>query len=364
MKHVDERWDIIVIGGGVIGLSIACALADKCSVLVLERHKRLGEELSTRNSGVIHAGLYYPPGSLKANHCVRGSRLLYAWCERHGVPHKRTSKLIVARHEAEVAWLYETLARGAACGVEGLRLVARAELEKREPALRGYAALHASTSGLVDAADFVRSLGFVCQTTGVDLALGTEATAFEHTGTHWKVGVHGPAGYEVVRAGHIINAAGLHAPNVTRKMHKVTPFHQRYVKGSYFRLRPTAPKPNTALVYPTPGQDGLGIHLTRELGGTWVAGPDAQAIEAPEFSVDTARAEAFARDLKTMLPGIERTHLEPHFASVRPKLGQAGEFEDFKILRELGHDATHLLGIESPGLTAALSLGSSVAELF
>ncbi len=356
------RTDFLIIGGGVIGLATAHALAPKGTVLLLERHRRLGEELSTRNSGVIHAGLYYPVDSAKAQHCVRGKHMLYEWCAQRKVPHARTSKLIVARSEDDVAWLETCRARAVACGVHDLTLLSSAQLRSEEPCLLGRAALRSPSSGLIDTADFVRSLAAACRERGVDIALQTEARAFERTSRGWRVTVDGPDGAERIESERVVNAAGLGAARVAGLMQIDTNPRNRLVKGSYFRLRAGVATPKTALVYPAPSADGLGIHLTRELGGSCIVGPDTEPVETPDFDVDPSRATAFATDVSLMFPGVTASDLEPHFASVRPKLGAPGQFEDFHIKWNGPRSAVQLLGIESPGLTASLSIAAALGE--
>lgn len=360
----DLACDALVIGGGVVGLAVAHALSKQCRVVLAERHRRLGEELSTRNSGVVHVGIYYPPGSDKAMHCVRGKAMLYGWCKERDVPHARTSKLLVARNEADLTWLEQCVLRAEACDVTDLRWLDRHELRRQEPNLRGFAALRSPSSGVVDAGAFVHSLAAASREQGVDMALATNVVGFDRTDQMWEVSVEGPGGRETIAARWVINAAGLGASQIATAMHSPEARPLRLVKGSYFRLRAGIRVPRTALVYPTPSAEGLGIHLTRELDGTWIAGPDTEAVDAISFDVEPSRAEAFAADLRAMLPSIRRQDLEPHFASVRPKLGRAGQFEDFTIAVDAQHNAVQLLGIESPGLTSALSVGQAVSDFF
>lgn len=343
--------DGVVIGAGVIGLACAAALAPGRTLLVLERHVRHGTETSARNSGVIHAGLYYPPGSRKARVCVEGRKSLYDYAARRGVVHRRTGKLVLAVEADEVSALEALGARAQANGIHGLSLLDAAELRRREPRLRAQAALHVPESGIIDAHGLMSALKADAQDAGAHFAFGHAVRAIEPAGDALFVVVSGPEGEVRIRARFAVNAAG----------HGAAPLASRdsypWV-GRYFVLRADAPRPETALVYPLPVTGGLGIHLTRDLGGQTLAGPDA--LPGTDLEVPAALAEGFARSVSRFLPALRAEHLSPGYAGVRPKLRADGAFADFE-LEEGPPGAFHLLGIESPGLTAALALADEVA---
>ncbi len=353
-----------VIGGGVVGLAVARALvqASRREVLVFERHGRLGTETSSRNSGVIHGGLYYPTGSLKAESCVEGRRMLYEFAAAHGVDHTRTGKLIVATDAAEDEALEALRAKAEANGVEGLEWRSRTWLEREEPALAGVRALDVSVSGVVDAHGLIAALAAAAQSGGARIARGLAIDTVEPAGDRWILGV----GKDRVAARHVVNAAGLAADRVAASAGldvDALGWRLHPWKGSYFALAGNAPAPRRALVYPLPVRGGLGIHLTRDLAGQTLAGPDAEpAASLDDLDVDESRAEAFAGSVARYLPALRVEHLRPAYVGLRPKRRADGSFSDF-VLQERPAGLIHLLGIESPGLTAALSLGARVARL-
>ena len=345
-----------IIGGGVVGIAAARALARADQdVLLLERHGRLGTETSSRNSGVIHAGLYYPTGSLKARACVEGRRLLYAFAEQAGVDHERTGKLVVATDDEELEALAALEARARANGVEDLTMRDARWLAREEPALRGVAALDVAVSGLIDAHELVGALSRSARDAGATLASGIEVRGLDAAQGGWVVTTADGA----VRAQQVVNAAGLGADRIAELAGldvealgwRISPW-----KGSYFTLQNEAPRPNRALVYPMPVHGGLGVHLTRDRSGQTLAGPDAEpARDLADLDVDHRKAQAFAGSLARYLPGVRAQHLRPGYAGLRPKLHEDGSFADF-VLEERPEGLFHLLGIESPGLTAALAL--------
>ena len=352
-----------VIGGGVVGLAVAGRLvAPDREVLLFERHGRLGSETSSRNSGVIHAGLYYPTGSLKAQTCVEGRWRLYRFAAEHGIAHARTGKLIVATDPDEDAALETLRAQAEANGVEGLEWRSAAWLTEHEPALRGVRALDVSVSGVIDAHELVAALTSVAQHGGARIARGLSVDRLERRGDRWIVGV----GEDRVAARWVVNAAGLEADRVAALAGvdvdglgwRLHPW-----KGSYFVLAPSAPQPRRPLVYPLPVRGGLGVHLTRDLSGQTLAGPDAEpAASLDDLDVDESRAEAFAHSVDRYLPGLRAEHLRPGYVGLRPKRRADGSFSDF-VLEERPTGLIHLVGIESPGLTAALALAARVGDL-
>lgn len=343
--------DGVVIGAGVVGLACAAALAPGRVLLVLERHSRHGTETSARNSGVIHAGLYYPPGSRKARVCVEGRERLYAYAARRGIPHRRTGKLVLAVEAHEEEALQDLATRARENGVRELTLLDAAELRAREPTLRAHAALHVGESGIVDAHALMDALKADARAAGASFVFGHEVVRLEPEGERVRVVANGPDGEARLRARFVVNAAGHGAAALAGR--RSFPW-----VGRYFVLASNAPKPEAALVYPLPVTGGLGIHLTRDLGGQTLAGPDA--LPGSALDVPPSLAAAFASSVARFMPSLRPEHLAPGYAGVRPKLHADGGFADFAV-EERPSNTWHLLGIESPGLTAALALADEVA---
>jgi L-2-hydroxyglutarate oxidase LhgO len=367
-RSADAHVGVAVVGAGVLGLACAVSLARRGeTVVVLEQHGGPGRETSSRNSGVVHAGMYYPPGSLKARLCVEGRERLYRWCQGRGVPHRRTGKLVVATEEAEILALEALTARGRANGAGALRLLDAAELGRREPAMRGLAALWSPESGLVDAHGVVHGLLAEARSLGCDVAWKTSLGAMEPAGDRHLLRAQDADGAPVTLAAErVVNAAGLAADRVASMAGldvDARGFRQHPCKGQYFALSAAAPRPRTPLVYPLPDPAGLGIHLTVDLGGRCIAGPDAMYVSAFDYTVDPARGPAFAEAVARYLPGVAAEHFTPDYAGIRPKLQGPGEgFRDF-VIEQDPPGVVHLLGMESPGLTAALAVGEHVARL-
>ena len=367
-----DQVDAVVVGAGVVGLACAERLSrERRRVVVVERHRTAGHETSSRNSGVIHAGIYYPVGSLKARLCGHGRDLLYSWCGDHEVPHEKTGKLIVAATADQRAALHDLAQHARTLGAPGLELWPRQKLRHEEPELRAEEAIFSPESGVVDVHGLMDSLVRVASERQTDFAWKTAVDSVEQDGTHWIVRATDTLGRSSeVRAPLVINAGGLEADRIAALMGVNVDdrgWRIRPCKGSYFSLTAAAPKPNAGLVYPLPGSAGLGIHLTRDLGAQMRAGPDAQYVDEIDYRVDESRAEAFAESVATYLPGIRPEHLTPDYAGMRPKLQPpGGPVHDFVLhpqRESSGACAVHLIGIESPGLTAALAIGQYVAEL-
>jgi L-2-hydroxyglutarate oxidase LhgO len=376
MSATDEpSYQALVVGAGVVGLASACALARRgLSVAVVERHARVGQETSSRNSGVIHAGLYYPPGSLKARLCVEGRDRLYARCASRGIAHRRTGKLVVAVDEAEVPALEELARRARENGAGEVELLGPRELSVRAPGVRAQAGLYSPLSGIVDVHGLMADLAAELGALGGDLVLATDVCAIEREGERFRVTTELPGGERSsVLAERLVNAAGLDADRVSalagvavEELGYVT----RPCKGDYFVLSRAAPQPPVPLLYPLPSGGGLGIHLTTDLGGQVLAGPDSTWIErarSADLGVDESKADVFAHSVSRYLPGVRREHLTPGYAGLRPKLSGPGEpARDFVVEEASAHGVpglVQLFGIESPGLTAALALAERVADL-
>jgi len=363
---------IAVVGAGIVGLACGAALARAGhEVLVLERHAAPAQETSSRNSGVIHAGLYYPTGSLKAQLCVAGREALYARCRERDIAHRNTGKLVVAADEREVAALEALRARGSANGVPGLRLIDAREVARLEPRVRAHAALLVPVTGIVDAHELAASYQAELESCGGHVVLHTSVSALERARGAWHV--HAESGGReraIVAARAVVNAAGLGAEriaalagiDVAAAGYRLWP-----CKGDYFSIAASAGRIAERLIYPVPHGAGLGVHLTLDLGGRYRLGPDAEYVAAVSYAVDPAKAAGFAEAARRYLPGIAAEQLAPEGAGVRPKLaGPGDEFRDFVIAEESARGLpglVNLIGIESPGLTAAGAIAARVADI-
>ncbi|HIF96943.1 MAG TPA: NAD(P)/FAD-dependent oxidoreductase [Myxococcales bacterium] len=370
--------DVLVVGAGVVGLASASALARSGrSVLVVERHAGIAREVTSRNSQVIHAGIYAPPESLKASLCVRGRELLYDWLSERRVACRKLGKLVVAVEEAEMAGLETLLAQGRASGVPGLEILDARAAKRREPRVAGIGALYSPETGILDASGFALSLLADAQTHGADLLLRHEVVSMGLHPSGWRVGVRSPGADSVqtVDCEVVVNAAGLASDGVAEMAGldlDARCYRQQPCKGSYFALRRPEDLDLQHLVYPAPpassglGGGGLGIHVTRDWLGEVRLGPDAEYVGEHDFRVEATKAGQFAEAARRYLPGIRADWLVPDFAGIRPKLAGAGEgFRDFVIREESesGHPGLiNCIGVESPGLTAALAIGERVAS--
>ena len=364
-----SRVDAVVIGAGVLGLACAAALSRRGrDVLVLEANAAPGREISSRNSEVVHAGLYYATASLKASSCVEGRQRLYARCRELRIPHRRTGKLVVATTPAECTALEELHERGLANGAGDLELIDAAELARREPRVRGVAALWSPESGIVDAHALVASYQAEAEANGASIVVRTRAVALEQRGELWRVETEGDAGERSsVDAARVVNAAGLASDSVAALAAldvDALGWRSRPCKGDYFALAPGLGALTRHLVYPVPVPGGLGIHVTPDLGNRFRLGPDVEWVERARYDVDPGKAERFARAVVRYLPEIRSEHLSPDFAGVRPKLSGPGEaVRDFVVEEAPAPGLVHLIGIESPGLTAAGAIAERVASL-
>lgn len=356
------RVDAVVIGAGVVGLAVGRALASTgLDTAVIERNPRPGQEISSRHSGVLHAGLYYPTGTLKARLCVQGRRQLVAFCERHGVPHAVCGKVIVATSGAEEAELRRLHAQGLRNGVEGLEPITGAQVRQREPNVRATAGLLSAATGIVSSDDLIAALERSLLDRGGLVLTGHEVIGLEPREGHWTVSVRPLRGdAHTFDAAVVVNAAGLAAPAVARLAGE-DDLQVHYCRGDYFwTTRPVV----RGLVYPVPepGLRGLGVHTTVDLAGRVRFGPDTTWVDEIAYDVDPSRAPAFAAALARYLDGIGVEDLQPDTAGIRPKLCREDRFADF-VLRRGSSGLVTLAGIESPGLTSCLALGREVAGL-
>jgi L-2-hydroxyglutarate oxidase LhgO len=367
-----DRVEAVVVGAGVVGLAVARALAQAGrEVLVLEAQTAIGQGVSSRNSEVIHAGLYYPPGSLKARLCVRGRELLYALCASHGVDHRRCGKLIVASAEAELPALRSLQQRAQANGVP-LQWLEAAQARALEPELACVAALHSPATGIVDSHGLMLALQGDLERAGGVVALGSalESAVLGRAGQPHLLRL---ADGSELATGMLVNAAALHACALARRFEGLDARHvpqPRYAKGSYFALSGRAPF--TRLIYPAPADAWLGVHLTLDLGGQARFGPDLQwlDVQRPEqidYAVDARRAQGFYAEVRRYWPGLPDGALQPAYSGVRPKIhGPDEPAPDFRIDGVAVHGVAglvNLFGIESPGLTSSLAIGEHVAAM-
>lgn len=367
--------DAVVIGAGVVGLACAKALAEAGrEVVILEALDSFGLVTSARNSEVIHSGLYYEPGSLKAELCVLGRQLLYDYCVRRGIAHQRCGKLIVASSQDEVDHLDKLRCRAQANAVENLILLSAAEAKAMEPALHAAAALMCPSTGILDSHSFMLSLLGDAQAHGAQLVCRSPVESGEVRaagGLELKVG--GPEAV-TLRASAVINAAGLKAPDLARRIQGLPDAHVPqpvFCKGSYFTL--SVKSPFSRLVYPVPDVGGLGVHLTLDLDGRARFGPDTEWLETSDadkldYRVDSRRADSFYGCIRKYWPKLKDGALEPGYAGVRPKLraGDGTLLSDFVISGPSAHGVAglvNLFGIESPGLTSSLAIGQHVLRL-
>jgi L-2-hydroxyglutarate oxidase LhgO len=369
---VTRECDVAVVGGGVVGLAAAAALARAGrSVFLLERREALAREITSRNSEVVHAGLYYPPGSWKARLCAAGRERLYERCERLRLPHRRLGKLVVATAPEELTVLEGLQRTGAANGAPGLEIVDGAALRRLEPEVSARAALLSPASGIVDAHALSMSFAAEAEAHGAALVLRHEVAGLECVAGGWRVAARGPDGVSTwLGALAVVNAAGLGSDRVAELAGvdvDARGLRLRPCKGDYFALAPGAPLNLQRLVYPVPSGSGLGIHATLDLGGRIRFGPDAEYVERIDYAVDPAKAGGFAAVAGRYLPALRAEWLTPDYAGIRPKLAGPGEgFRDFAIQEESAHGLAglvNLIGIESPGLTAAPAIAERVVEL-
>ena len=367
---MSEPVDAVVIGAGVVGLACAYELCRRLdSVVVIEREVGPGREISSRNSGVIHAGIYYPDDSLKTRLCIDGKRRLYAWCETHQVPHERTGKLIVATSAEDEPRLMAIARHAAAVGAGELRILTASEATAQEPELRCKLALRSPTSGVVDVHELIASLVRNIKEADGEIVCHTSVQGIRPSRDGWIIQTTDTMGSQAeLHARRVVNAAGLSALEVAAMSGLAEgrrPWRLYPCKGSYFALGAGAPPTRNSLIYPLPERGGLGVHITADLSGARRAGPDAEFVDTIDYTVDESRADRFAEAVARYLPGIRPEHLTPDYSGVRPKLvGPAGGFADFVIANPSSQRGlVHLIGIESPGLTAALAIGARVADV-
>jgi L-2-hydroxyglutarate oxidase LhgO len=360
-----DQVDAVVVGAGVVGLAVARALAMAGrEVLVLDAAEGIGTETSSRNSEVIHAGIYYPAGSLIARTCVAGKKMLYAYCRERGLPHRNCGKLIVATNEEEAGKLEGIRQRAAANGVDDLRPMTAAEAQAMEPALRCTAALHSPSTGIIDSHAYMLALQGDAEAHGAVFAFHAPVEGGRVTEDGIEIRVGGAEPMDL-RCRLLVNSAGLHAPRLARAIEGMPPAHvpQAYfAKGNYFTLAGKAPF--SRLIYPVPVPGGLGTHVTIDMGGQVKFGPDVEWIDRIDYEVDPRRGDSFYAAIRRYWPDLPDGALSPGYSGIRPKTVPKGApAQDFVVQGRGTHGVpglVHLFGIESPGLTASLALAEHV----
>ncbi|MDE2516038.1 MAG: NAD(P)/FAD-dependent oxidoreductase [Rhodospirillales bacterium] len=363
-----ESVDCIVAGAGVVGLAVARALAlAGREVLVLEAAEGIGTETSSRNSEVIHAGIYYPAGSLMARFCVAGRRALYAYCDERGVPYRNCGKLIVATSAEEDARLADIKRRAEANGVEGMRVLSQAEAVALEPNLTCTSALLSPATGIIDSHAYMLALQGDAENAGAVCVFHSPVVGARATGGRIAVSVGGEDPMTLA-CNLFVNSAGLHAPSLARRVIGMPADRiptAYYAKGNYFTL--TGRSPFSRLIYPVPVPGGLGVHLTIDLGGQARFGPDVEWVDTLDYSVDPARASSFYAAVRRYWPALQDGQIQPGYAGIRPKIVPKGApAQDFVVQGPQSHGVPgliNLFGIESPGLTASLAIAAHVRDV-
>ena len=363
-----DRVECIVVGAGVVGLAIARRLAmSGLEVVVLEAADAIGTETSSRNSEVIHAGIYYPRDSLKARFCVSGKHLLYEYCAAHGVPHRRCGKLIVATTPEEAGVLAEIQQRARNNGVDDLEPIGGNEVRAIEPEIHAVAALISPSTGVIDSHSLMLAFQGDAEDHGAMIAFLSPLQRAEVDGEGFKIWVGDGSGAEtIIGARYFVNSAGLRAQDVSRAMAGLDPGtipDQFFCKGNYFSL--TGRQPFSRLIYPVPANASLGVHVTVDMAGQNRFGPDQEWIDAVDYDVDPKRADVFYDAVRRYWPALPDNALQPAYSGVRPKVQRpGGHNEDFIVQGpEIhGHPGLiNLYGIESPGLTASLAIANLAA---
>ncbi len=360
-----EKLDAVVIGAGVVGLAAARALAMAGrEVVIVEAEDAIGTHTSSRNSEVIHAGIYYPKGSLKARSCLAGKALLYEYCGTRGVPHRRCGKLIVAGNDAQLPELEAIQKKAHANGVTDLAWLTREQARSLEPQVECVAALHSPSTGIIDSHALMLAYLGDAEAHGAMLALRSSFRGAVVQDGGFELDVEGS---ERIFSRILVNSAGLHAPTVARLIDgypKEKAPRELYAKGNYYSL--AGRSPFSRLVYPVPEPGGLGVHVTLDLAGQARFGPDVEWVERIAYDVDPRRAERFYAAIRRYWPGLPDGALAPAYAGIRPKTAGPGEpAPDFAVQGPREHGVpglVHLFGIESPGLTSSLALAGIVLE--
>lgn len=363
-----EEVNITIIGAGVVGLAIAASLSEKYrDIVVLDKHTSFGQETSSRNSEVIHAGIYYPENSLKAKLCVEGAEKLYDICKTHSIPHKRIGKLIIATEDSELKALEGLLVKGRKNGVKGLKMVDKKEAAAIEPNTNAIAALYSPDTGIIDSHALMNHFYTKAQGRGVLFSFNSEVNLLEKLNSGFIVGVR-QEDFKI-KSGIVINSAGLSSDYIAGLAEmdiKKEGYSIKFCKGSYFSYARKSPV--SLLVYPVPHDElvGLGVHATLDLGGRLRFGPDAEYVGEIDYKVDKIKSAAFFKGAQKIIRGLEEEYFMPDMAGIRPKLSGPGEkARDFVIKEESDRGLAgliNLIGIESPGLTSCAAIAKMVRD--
>jgi len=365
---------VVVVGGGVVGLSCAYFLSQRFSVLLVERHPSFGWETSSRNSEVIHSGIYYPAGTLKAKLCVEGNRSIYHWCQQYNVPYKNVGKLIVATEEEEVGYLENLMIRAEENGVADVHFLSAQEIRQLEPNVNAIAALWVKTTGILDSHRLMDSLYANALHNSCDFAFRHTVVSIDKVGEQYIFNITNTDG-EIfnITSRFVVNSAGLESDRIFSLLGVDVDklgYTLQWAKGNYFRIRPSKSNLASRLIYPVPPADSsfLGIHLTVELDGNLKLGPDLVYLDnrIQDYSVSEELRDKFYRSAAKYLRGLEPEDLQPDQAGIRPKLKSFKEYPDFIIKEESENDFPgfiNLIGIESPGLTCCLEIGKMVNDI-
>ncbi len=356
-----ERLDCVVVGAGVIGLAVGRALAMRgLEVVVVERSELIGSETSSRNSEVIHAGIYYPTNSLKAELCVEGKHLLYEYCASHQVPHRRCGKIIVATTEGQLDTLRAYQRQALDNGVGALRWLGADEVRELEPEVKAIAGVYSESTGIIDSHALMLSLQGELEHHGGMLALNTEVENLAALGD----GISVTTNALQLEARWLINCAGLQAPVLSRRLTEDAP-GPHYARGHYYAY--SGKTPFSRLVYPVAQAGGLGVHVTLDLAGQARFGPDVRWIDTVDYTFDDSHRDEFVAAIRCYFPALDESRLHPSYTGIRPKIVGPGEpAADFRIDGPARHGVggfVHLLGIESPGLTASLAIAKRVVAI-
>ena len=361
--------DVLVVGAGVVGLAVAAELSKTYpQVLIVDKNSHFGEETSSRNSEVIHAGIYYPDKSLKAKLCVKGKKLLYQYCQQRYIAHEKMGKLLVANGESEEADLANILKQAQLNGVTDLVWQSKAQLERSTPALKASLALLSPSTGIIDVHSYMQSLLADAESKGASFVGQTTLVSAQTHSKGFKVMLNSQGENITLQCSLLINCAGLHSGKVAESIEGLLKQHIpaiHYCRGHYFSYQ--GKSPFKQLIYPVPTAHGLGIHASLNIAGQLKFGPDTQYIDQIDYQVDPALKASFVTAITKYFPSVDESKLQPDYAGIRPKLqAENGAFEDFTIQSEAVHGLTglvNLFGIDSPGLTSSLAIAKHVAEL-
>jgi L-2-hydroxyglutarate oxidase LhgO len=364
-----EEAAIVIIGAGVVGLALAAKLSENNhGVFIMEKNERFGKETSSHNSGVIHSGIHYPNGSLKAKLCVKGNSMIYQICGQYRIPHKKLGKLTVAIEEEEIDELEKLNQMGERNGVEGLKFFDNQDIKRLEPNVEVEKALYSPSTGIVEPDELMNHFYAMANRNGATLATETDVTRVKRTDDGYEVTGISVGEEFTIRTRTIVNCAGLHSDRIAMSagldLDKLD-YRLHHCKGDYFRV--IGKPPVKMLVYPVPKGPGLGIHLTPDLGGSVRLGPNAYYVDKIDYTVESNEKE-FREDVERFLPAISKHQIQPDSSGIRPKLQGPGEgFRDFIIKHEADNGLfgfINLIGIESPGLTAAPAIAEHVSDIY